>query len=107
MGTNFDLSDYKGIMVLIMESMSGADCVASLKIFSNQWHVPETIWSDNGTYFIWAAKVFRGRDGEVPTWKSNPPLAPRMVGVLERLVRSFKVTLEKLRMPAKSQIRSY
>lgn len=34
----------RAVQVLIMKSMSGADCVANLIIFSNQWHVLETIW---------------------------------------------------------------
>lgn len=70
----------RAIDIEVLVDMSGKDCVAALTRFANRWGVPHTIRCDNGTNFVWAARKFRGREGEEPIWKFNPPLASHMGG---------------------------
>lgn len=100
-GLIFTCLTTRAIQIEVLESMTGPDCLAAISIFGNQWTVPDVIRCDNGTNFVWASKNYQGRKGEVPEWKFNPPLAPHMGGVWERMIKTVKNTLNGMQMPEK------
>lgn len=89
----------RAIEVEILESMDGPSCVAAMTVVFNRRTVPNTIRCDNGTNFVWAAKVYRGRDGKTPIYKFNPPRASHMGGSWERFVGLVKISLRHFKLP--------
>ncbi|XP_062533985.1 uncharacterized protein LOC134203005 [Armigeres subalbatus] len=67
---------------------------------------PQEIYSDNGSNFVGASRELQTQinNGDLANtftncytkWKFNPPAAPHMGGVWERLVRSVKLALESM-----------
>lgn len=98
-GLIFTCLTTRAIQIEVLDSMSGPDCLAAISIFGNLWQVPKVIRCDNGTNFVWVAKNFQGRKGEIPHWKFNPPLAPHMGGIWERMIRTVKRALNATNMP--------
>ena len=79
----------------------------SLRRFNARRGKPTVIYSDNGTNFVGANreiqeclngwnqdKIARALSKERIQWVFNPPAAPHMGGVWERLVRSCKKALD-------------
>ena len=89
--------------------MDTSSCVMGVDQFVFRWGTPAIIWSDNGTNFIGAEKELRdciekwntlNIAAELPhqsiKWRFNPPSAPHQGSIWERLVRSFKRSLDTI-----------
>lgn len=90
----------------ICESLSTDSCICAIKRFMSRRGQPLEIYSDQGTNFKGTHNELRDAvlnldqqklASEFTTssmqWNFNPPLAPHMGGVWERLVRSVKMAL--------------
>ena len=70
-----------------------SSCCWAIDNFVSRRRLPLEMYSDNGTNFVAASKMFCTRDGRRPLWRFNPPGAPHMGGSSERLVVSVKQTM--------------
>ena len=80
--------------------------IATLRRFIARRGMPDTIWSDNGTNFVGAAKEIKKlvSDPELSNycshqgirWKFTPEHAPHFGGLWEASVKSFKQHLRKI-----------
>ncbi|XP_062715819.1 uncharacterized protein LOC134291715 [Aedes albopictus] len=89
-------------------SLSTESCKHAIRRFISRRGAPIEIFSDNGTNFQGASRELRkeieriGRDcantftGSKTKWTFNPPSAPHMGGVWERMVRSVKEAMAAL-----------
>ncbi|XP_062713763.1 uncharacterized protein LOC115256765 [Aedes albopictus] len=89
-------------------SMSSESCKLAIRRFVARRGAPQEIYSDQGTNFVGASRelreeiaalnhtlagTFTNRDTQ---WRFNPPAAPHMGGVWERMVRTVKTSLRTL-----------
>ncbi|XP_055590151.1 uncharacterized protein LOC129742294 [Uranotaenia lowii] len=89
-------------------SLSSDSCIMAIRRFVRKRGSPHEIFSDNGTNFVGANRELKKQLNEIhlacadtftnahTNWLFNPPAAPHMGGVWERLVRSVKVSMEAL-----------
>ncbi|XP_065075022.1 uncharacterized protein LOC135698818 [Ochlerotatus camptorhynchus] len=95
----------RAIHLEVAHSLSTQSCLMAIRRFVCRRGKPIEFFSDNGTNFQGASKQImqkiEGNCEEELTdsrtrWNFNPPSAPHMGGIWERLVRSVKAALEVL-----------
>ncbi|XP_062698473.1 uncharacterized protein LOC134284144 [Aedes albopictus] len=98
----------RAIHMEIAHSLSSQSCVMAIRRFICRRGTPLEIFSDNGTNFQAASKELAQKVQCIETecadiftdartrWSFNPPAAPHMGGIWERLVRSAKEALKAL-----------
>ncbi|XP_062707432.1 uncharacterized protein LOC134287995 [Aedes albopictus] len=100
----------RAIHLEIAHSLTTDSCIMALRNIMSRRGVPVAIYSDRGTNFVGANKELKTALEELEhdkivaeftsphtTWIFIPPLSPHMGGAWERLIRSVKQNLEKLR----------
>ncbi|XP_065079713.1 uncharacterized protein LOC135702590 [Ochlerotatus camptorhynchus] len=92
-------------------TLSTESCKLAVRRFIARRGAPLEIYSDQGTNFLGARKELQQEIKKVnhelastftnaaTQWKLNPPYAPHMGGIWERLVRSVKAGLAAMEMP--------
>ena len=93
----------RAVHIEVVPSLEAESCLTAITLFIARRGKPATIFSDNGTNFVGAAKEMRDcinawNQSDLETslaqkdirWKFNPPGAPHFGGIWERLVRSCK-----------------
>ncbi|XP_040169684.1 uncharacterized protein LOC120904034 isoform X2 [Anopheles arabiensis] len=98
----------RAVHLEVAHSLSTESCIMAIRRFVNRRGPPKEIFSDNGTNFVGAsneltrqlkdinyscAETFTNTDTR---WVFNPPSAPHMGGVWERMVRSVKDAMQAL-----------
>ena len=96
----------RAVHIEVSPSLEADDFINVLNRFINRRGNPEIIRSDCGTNFVGATnelkkeiermdnlKISKSLQQKEIKWKFNPPDAPHMGGVWERLIRSIKTTL--------------
>lgn len=101
----------RAVHLEIAYSLSSESCKMAIRRFIARRGAPQEIYSDQGTNFQGASSELRQQIEAVnrglaetftnveTQWKHNPPYAPHMGGVWERLVRSVKSGLAYMEMP--------
>ncbi|XP_065093120.1 uncharacterized protein LOC135713814, partial [Ochlerotatus camptorhynchus] len=93
----------RAVHLEVTHSLSTQSCVMAIRRFACRRGMPIEFFSDNGTNFVGASKeVTRSINTECcdtftdarTRWSFNPPSAPHMGGVWERLVRSVKEAMK-------------
>ncbi|XP_062715630.1 uncharacterized protein LOC134291645 [Aedes albopictus] len=100
----------RAIHVEIAHSLNADSCIMALRNFMARRGVPTKIYSDRGTNFVASSKELNAALKEMnqdhmireivsphTEWEFLPPASPHMGGCWERLVRSVKVNLEKMK----------
>ncbi|XP_062556742.1 uncharacterized protein LOC134221567 [Armigeres subalbatus] len=100
----------RAIHVEIAHSLNADSCIMALRNFMARRGVPIRIFSDRGTNFVAGSKeleaalknmdqdqVIREIVSPHTDWEFIPPASPHMGGSWERLVRSVKVNLQKMK----------
>ena len=93
----------------VIENADADAFISALRRFVNRRGCPEFMYSDNGTNFIGASNEMREFRAQINhkkvedfcvnvniKWNFNPPLAPHMGGIWERMIRSTKEILSGL-----------
>nr|XP_049467061.1 uncharacterized protein LOC125908380 [Anopheles coluzzii] len=95
----------RAIHLEVVHSLSTESCVLAVRRFVARRGAPVEIFSDNGTNFLGASRQLRREIEERnetlaaiftnahTRWTFNPPGAPHMGGVWERMVRSVKAAI--------------
>ncbi|XP_055612957.1 uncharacterized protein LOC129759509 [Uranotaenia lowii] len=92
----------RAIHLEVVYSLSTASCIFAVRRFVARRGAPAEFYSDNGTNFVGASNILREQirmemkntfTNCNTKWHFNPPGAPHMGGVWERLVRSVKMAL--------------
>lgn len=92
----------RAIHLEVAHNLTTQSCLMAIRRFVCRRGKPVEFYSDNGTNFQGASKeIVRKIDGDCDEamtdartrWNFNPPSAPHMGGVWERLVRSVKAAL--------------
>ncbi|XP_062538476.1 uncharacterized protein LOC134206766 [Armigeres subalbatus] len=98
----------RAIHMEVSHSMSAMSCKMCIRRFISRRGAPAEIYSDNGTNFRGAANELQEQillanrycaetfTNTTTKWYFNPPAAPHMGGVWERLVRSVKVAIQSM-----------
>ena len=97
-GALFSCFTTRAIHLEVVEGLDTDSFIGSLQRFVNRRGKPEEIYSDCGTNFkgttselnIQTRRVNEYASNEKITWHFNPPAAPHMGGVWERIVRTVK-----------------
>lgn len=93
----------RAVHLEVTHSMSTQSCVMAIRRFACRRGMPIQFFSDNGTNFVGASKEVTRKINEDCSdtftdartrWSFNPPSAPHMGGVWERLVRSVKEAMK-------------
>lgn len=100
-GALFTCLTLRAVHIEIAHSLDTSSCVMCINNFMARRGIPREIYTDDGTNFKAASKVFSAEVDYTATstvfdgikWKFNPPAAPHMGGAWERLVRSVKTAL--------------
>ncbi|CAG7819345.1 unnamed protein product [Allacma fusca] len=105
-GVIFTCFSTRAVHLEFAPDLTTDSAVNAIRRFIARRAVPEIIWSDNGANFHGSDKelhmavedinkdeVTRKLASTGMTWRYNPPAAPHMGGVWERLVKSVKVAL--------------
>ncbi|XP_062711573.1 uncharacterized protein LOC134289576 [Aedes albopictus] len=100
----------RAIHVEIAHSLNADSCIMALRNFMARRGVPSRIFSDRGTNFVAANKELEAALKEMnqehvireivsphTEWEFLPPASPHMGGSWERLVRSVKTNLQKMK----------
>ncbi|XP_064637218.1 uncharacterized protein LOC135493659 [Lineus longissimus] len=108
-GVLFECMNVRAVHLEIAESMDTSSFVNALRRFIGRRGCPSDMWSDNGTNFVGGQRELREameqwNQGQIEAelsqkgirWHFQPPGAPHMSGVWERLVRSTKRTLKAI-----------
>ncbi|XP_062549874.1 uncharacterized protein LOC134214528 [Armigeres subalbatus] len=95
----------RAIHLEVTHSLSKESCVMAVRRFVSRRGAPTEIFSDNGTNFLGASNQLKQEveklnnhlastfTNTTTRWSFNPPGAPHMGGVWERMVRSVKVAI--------------
>ncbi|XP_055604719.1 uncharacterized protein LOC129752952 [Uranotaenia lowii] len=104
----FTCMTIRAVHLEVVHSLNTESCKMAIRRFIVQKGSPKEIYSDNGTNFLGASnelsrEIDAGNLAECFTntdtrWIFNPPLAPHMGGVWERMVRSVKAALSAMQM---------
>ncbi|XP_055527780.1 uncharacterized protein LOC129720338 [Wyeomyia smithii] len=95
----------RAVHLEIAYSLSTDSCISCFRRFVGRRGAPLEVYSDNGTNFVGAERVLmrqiKSDMAEAFTnantkWLFNPPSAPHMGGVWERMVRSVKAAIESI-----------
>ncbi|XP_065084796.1 uncharacterized protein LOC135707005 [Ochlerotatus camptorhynchus] len=101
----------RAVHLEIAFTLSTESCKLAVRRFIARRGAPLEIYSDQGTNFLGARKELQQEIKKVnhelastftnaaTQWKLNPPYAPHMGGIWERLVRSVKAGLAAMEMP--------
>ncbi|XP_055614693.1 uncharacterized protein LOC129761014 [Uranotaenia lowii] len=100
----------RAVHLQLVRSLTTDSCILAIRNIMCRRGVPITIYSDRGTNFIGADKELKRTLENVnqdrlmeefvtseTQWSFNPPASPHMGGAWERLVRSVKTNLAKLK----------
>ncbi|XP_065080573.1 uncharacterized protein LOC135703310 [Ochlerotatus camptorhynchus] len=102
----FTCLSIRAVHMEVVHSMSTESCVLAVRRFVSRRGSPAEFFSDNGTNFIGAnnqlKKEIQDREERLASvftnantrWSFNPPGAPHMGGVWERMVRSVKAAIK-------------
>ncbi|XP_030833438.1 uncharacterized protein LOC115918415 [Strongylocentrotus purpuratus] len=105
-GMIFSCLTSRAIHIEVLEEMSTSSCINALRRFMAVRGKVETFWSDRGSNFVGVLndKVFHTYLERNDTeWKLNPPHAPHMGGVWERMIGLFKGILNGILLEAKQR----
>ncbi|XP_035907255.1 uncharacterized protein LOC118509982 [Anopheles stephensi] len=95
----------RAVHLEVVHSLSTESCVMAVRRFVARRGAPVEIFSDNGTNFVGASRQLQMEiqqrndilaatfTNEHTRWTFNPPGAPHMGGVWERMVRSVKAAI--------------
>ncbi|XP_065094804.1 uncharacterized protein LOC135715461 [Ochlerotatus camptorhynchus] len=95
----------RAVHLEVAYTLSSESCKMAIRRFIARRGAPQEIYSDQGTNFQGASTELRQQIGAInrdlagtftnvdTQWKLNPPYAPHMGGIWERLVRSVKTGL--------------
>ncbi|XP_053686507.1 uncharacterized protein LOC128736049 [Sabethes cyaneus] len=98
----------RAVHLEVSASLTTQSCLMAIRRFMQRRGPPQEFFSDNGTNLKGASKELTGMINDINSdcadeltdarmqWSFNPPAAPHMGGVWERLVRSVKEALEAL-----------
>ncbi|XP_055591132.1 uncharacterized protein LOC129743184 [Uranotaenia lowii] len=98
----------RAVHIEVAHSLSKDSCIMAIRRFVQKRGPPSEIFSDNGTNFVGASRELQKQLRDIhlecadtftnarTNWLFNPPIAPHMGGVRERMVRSIKVSMEAL-----------
>ncbi|XP_058818122.1 uncharacterized protein LOC131685002 [Topomyia yanbarensis] len=98
----------RAIHLEVAHRLNSDSCIMAIRRFVLRRGPPITIFSDNGTNFKAANKELKEQISRIDTtcanvftnartrWSFNPPSAPHMGGIWERMVRSAKSTMQAL-----------
>lgn len=98
----------RAVHVEVVHTMSTESCKMAIRRFIAIRGAPLEIYTDNGTNFLGASRELseevKSRNNELgetftntnTKWMFNPPSAPHMGGVWERMVRSIKTALQSM-----------
>ena len=99
----------RGVHLEVVENPDTDAFINALRRFTSRRGCPEVLYSDNGTNFVGASNELREFRENIDSkiveefctkinikWKFNPPQAPHMGGIWERMVRSTKEVLSGL-----------
>ncbi|XP_065084488.1 uncharacterized protein LOC135706762 [Ochlerotatus camptorhynchus] len=101
----------RAVHLEVAYSLSSESCKMAIRRFIARRGAPQEIYSDQGTNFQGASAELRQQIGAInrdlagtftnaeTQWKLNPPYAPHMGGIWERLVRSVKTGLAHMELP--------
>lgn len=100
-GVLFTCLTVRAVHLEIAHSLDTSSCVMSINNFMARRGTPREIYTDNGTNFRAASKIFTvevdhktiSKKFDSIKWKFNPPSSPHMGGTWERQVRSVKNVL--------------
>ncbi|XP_062704301.1 uncharacterized protein LOC134286665 [Aedes albopictus] len=100
----------RAIHLEVAHSLTADSCIMALRNFMARRGVPTRIFSDRGTNFVAASKELEAALKEMnqervireivsphTDWEFLPPASPHMGGCWERLVRSVKTSLQKMK----------
>ncbi|XP_055526914.1 uncharacterized protein LOC129719544 [Wyeomyia smithii] len=88
----------RAVHLEVVHSLSTQSCLMAIRRFNKEHGIPTEIFSDNATCFKGADREMRRIYSEcvntvasaTTAWHFNPPAAPHMGGIWERMVRSVK-----------------
>ena len=92
----------RAVHLEVAHALDADSCLLALRRFFSRRGKPRCLFSDNGTNFVGSFREIRKElqlsekllgeklSGQDIEWHFNPPAAPHMGGVWERLVRSVK-----------------
>ncbi|XP_055585028.1 uncharacterized protein LOC129737888 [Uranotaenia lowii] len=92
----------RAVHLEVVYSLSTTSCIFAVRRFVSRRGAPSEFYSDNGTNFVGASNILQDQIRQemmntftncYTKWHFNPPGAPHMGGVWERLVRSVKTAL--------------
>ncbi|XP_055622147.1 uncharacterized protein LOC129765749 [Toxorhynchites rutilus septentrionalis] len=98
----------RAVHLEVSGSLTTQSCLMAIRRFMNRRGPPQEFFSDNGTNLKGASKELTNLINDINCdcaddltnarmkWTFNPPAAPHMGGVWERLVRSVKEALEAM-----------
>ncbi|XP_062703755.1 uncharacterized protein LOC115259735 [Aedes albopictus] len=98
----------RAVHLEVSYDLSSESCIMSIRRFSRRRGSPVQIFSDNGTNFVGANRELQQQIKQIDLecagtftdartkWTFNPPSAPHMGGVWERMVRSVKEAMATL-----------
>ncbi|XP_062558836.1 uncharacterized protein LOC134223668 [Armigeres subalbatus] len=100
----------RAIHLEVAHSLTADSCIMALRNVIARRGIPVAIYSDRGTNFVAANKELKAAFAQLDhnkitsefvtprtTWNFIPPLSPHMGGAWERLIRTVKQNLDKLR----------
>ncbi|XP_058817250.1 uncharacterized protein LOC131680552 [Topomyia yanbarensis] len=98
----------RAIHLEVSFDLSTDSCIMAIRRFVRRRGSPVEIFSDNGTNFVGASRELQEQIKQINAgcaetftdartkWTFNPPSAPHMGGVWERMVRSVKVAMRAI-----------
>ncbi|XP_062540821.1 uncharacterized protein LOC134208883 [Armigeres subalbatus] len=98
----------RAVHLEVAYDLSSESCIMAIRRFSRRRGSPVNIFSDNGTNFVGANRELQKQIQQInlasagtftdarTKWSFNPPSAPHMGGVWERMVRSVKEAMAAL-----------
>ncbi|XP_053698731.1 uncharacterized protein LOC128745678 [Sabethes cyaneus] len=98
----------RAVHLEVSASLTTQSCLMAIRRFMHRRGPPQEFFSDNGTNLKGASKELTGMINDINSdcadeltdarmqWSFNPPAAPHMGGVWERLIRSVKEALGAL-----------
>ncbi|XP_053698939.1 uncharacterized protein LOC128745898 [Sabethes cyaneus] len=98
----------RAVHLEVSYDLSTESCIMAIRRFTRRRGSPLHIFTDNGTNFVGASRELKRQIEKIDSdcagtftdaqtkWSFNPPSAPHMGGVWERMVRSVKEAMESL-----------
>lgn len=107
-GCLFTCLTIRAVHMEIVHNLSTQSCVMAIRRFVARRGAPKSFYSDNGTNFVGANNLLEQQKRHInnhcavtftsasTSWHFNPPAAPHMGGLWERMVRSVKTAMAAL-----------